>query len=95
MPIDERIYGVVASDSYVQARAEFRAPLANDNRTCGHRFAGKRLDAQAPACTISTVSGGAATFFVCHFDDPVCHGNAVASYFAEIFLIVTDVTSCL
>lgn len=95
MPIDEGINGVVASDSYMQARSELRAPLPDDNRTGGHRFTGKGLDAQALACAVSTVSGGTATFFVCHLDDPVCRRDAGVSYFAEIFLIVTDVTSCL
>ena len=76
MPIDKRINGVIAPDSYVQARVELRAPLSNDNRTGSHRFTGKGLDAQAPACAVSTVSGGTTTLFMCHLDDPVCRKGA-------------------
>jgi hypothetical protein len=85
---------VISANAYVCTSVELGTALSNDNRSSGYRFTSECLDAQALACTITTVAGRPATFFMCHLDVPFFCSDAAVNYFVEIDVIFTDVKFC-
>jgi hypothetical protein len=85
---------VVPANTDIIAGVKLSSTLPNDNRSSWNPFTCECFDAQAFACTISTVAGSPATFFMCHLDVPVCCKDAGVNYFVEIDLILTDVNFC-
>jgi len=73
--IDQRIQRVVFAETHVQAGANVRAALANDDRSSLHVLTVKSLDAQALGITVATISSRTATFFVCHIFAPLEIGD--------------------
>ncbi len=49
------IEGIISSQADVRSRSEFRAALANDNRTCGYQFAAVSLYSAHLRIAVSSV----------------------------------------
>ena len=63
--------GVIAAHADVQASAEFRAALTNQDVACQDFFAAEFLDAEHFGLAVTTVSGRTYAFFVGHFNSPL------------------------
>jgi hypothetical protein len=57
---------VVLAQANIYTGMEMGSTLANNDVTRDHIFAAEALNAEALCVTITSVFGGAATFFVCH-----------------------------
>jgi hypothetical protein len=66
--IDKRKQGIVFRQADIQAGADARAALAQNNRAGVNAFAVKAFDAESLRITVATIAGRAATFFVCHIE---------------------------
>jgi len=74
--INKRIEGIILADTYIIARFNARAPLANQYRPGINLLSSKSLHSQPLGLTIPTVSGRAASLFMRHFQSPLfCVGE--------------------
>jgi hypothetical protein len=69
-PVDEREEGVVLAEANIGARMEFRTALTDEDVAGDNVLTAELLHAKATAGRITTVTRGAACFFMGHLDEP-------------------------
>jgi hypothetical protein len=70
--VDQREDRVIAAETDVFTRHEFRAALADNDVASHNHLAAKSLDAEAFTDAIPTVLNAALSFFVCHLKKLSC-----------------------